>query len=204
MAAVNYLGLKFGKLIVIARDQNPPPNSNRSYWICQCECGNQTSVRCDHLRTGNTTSCGCSHWDHKITHGMYKTKEYKIWKWIKSRCYSKNDNAYNDYGGRGIIMSDEWKNSFENFYKDMGPKPFPEASIERKDVNKGYNKDNCIWIHKNEQQRNTRRTRIKNMDQANLIRNLYETGKFTQKQIAEFYNVSEGCIAGIIKNRNWI
>lgn len=85
---------------------------------------------------------------------MTESVEYETWCRIKYRCYNKKSKDYNDYGGRGIEMCDEWKNSFENFYKDMGKRPSKNHSIERLDVNKGYSSDNCLWITNDKQARN--------------------------------------------------
>jgi hypothetical protein len=70
---------------------------------------------------------------------------YRVWIDIKSRCSNKNTKQYKDYGGRGITICDEWKNSFTAFYKDMGDIPFEGAQIDRKNVEEGYNKNNCRW-----------------------------------------------------------
>jgi hypothetical protein len=82
---------------------------------------------------------------------------YSIWKGMKSRCQNPNKKQYHDYGGRGITVCPEWKNSFKQFILDMGPRPFGYL-LERRDNDKGYNKDNCKWATRQEQQRNRRCT----------------------------------------------
>ncbi len=74
------------------------------------------------------------------------------------RCYDKKAKQYADYGGRGITVCDEWRTNFKQFSQDMGPRP-SNFTLERKDNNKGYNKDNCKWASRTEQQRNQRVTR---------------------------------------------
>lgn len=88
-------------------------------------------------------------------HGMTGTSEHNKWKSIKKRCFNKNSKAYKEYGGRGITMCEEWKNSFSAFYKDMGDCP-EGYSIERLDVNGNYEPNNCIWADKTTQSRNRR------------------------------------------------
>lgn len=80
--------------------------------------------------------------------------EYTIWLGMKRRCYNANVKNYDRYGGRGIKISQEWFYSFWEFYKDMGPRPSSEHSIERKDNSKGYCKENCKWATRKEQCRN--------------------------------------------------
>lgn len=123
-------------------------------WECLCDCGNTTYVIASHLRSGNTKSCGCLRNKDKITHGKRATTEWTIWHGIKQRCYNPNNKAYKYYGGRGIFMCRRWRNSFENFYTDMGDRP-KDLSIDRINNNGPYGKWNCHWAT-NKQQANNR------------------------------------------------
>lgn len=86
-------------------------------------------------------------------------KEYRIWKAMKSRCYSPSQaNSY--YQKEGIKVCDEWLHDFNKFLQDMGPIPSQEHSIERKDIKLGYCKENCEWIHIKKQSLNRRNSRM--------------------------------------------
>ncbi|BAW18975.1 hypothetical protein [Ralstonia phage RP12] len=95
---------------------------------------------------------------------MAASTEYCIWSGIKKRCYNKNSRKYKDYGGRGITMCDEWRESFEAFYADMGPRPSLGHSIDRKNNDEGYSKENCRWATAEEQQNNKRSNLLHELD----------------------------------------
>lgn len=88
-------------------------------------------------------------------HGMRHTRQYNIWALMKARCDNKNCPAFNNYGGRGISYAQEWV-SFENFWKDMKDGYSDDLTLERRDVNQGYSKENCLWATRSEQSKNKR------------------------------------------------
>ncbi len=129
-------------------------------WRCDCDCGTQTVVTSGDLNSGNSRSCGCLHKeiDSKThtTHGMCGTPEYRSWYHMKDRCINLKNKNYQDYGGRNINVCEEWLNSFENFFADMGFKPHSGLTLERWDNEKGYSRENCIWTSRVVQGRNQR------------------------------------------------
>ena len=159
-------------------------SKGKSIWECICTCGNITRVSLDRLTSGNTRSCGCLKSENivldKTVHGHAKhgfsTPEYRSWQGMKYRCYNPKSKSYQDYGGRGIKVCEKWKNSFENFLKDVGLKPSKEYSLDRIDVNGDYTPENVKWSTNKEQVLN-RRPSIKNQDILALKRELIEYKK---------------------------
>lgn len=88
------------------------------------------------------------------THGMRGTPEYRAWCNIKARCTDQNRADWSRYGGKGIKMCSEWSDSFEKFYRDIGPRPSPRHSIDRIDGARGYEPGNCRWASLATQSRN--------------------------------------------------
>lgn len=132
-----------------------------AYWLCRCECGKETVAQAGHLRSGQYKSCGCLSREQTrarfTTHGKRKSPEYQSWRAMIERCCNHSNASYGNYGGRGIIVCERWRTSFEAFYADMGPKPAGNRiSIERLNNNGHYEPGNCKWATMNEQQRNTR------------------------------------------------
>src|ERR1043166_5489142 len=158
---IDITGQPFGRWTVLGRAES---QDGRAYWHCRCICGSMRDVHGKSLRQGKSTSCGCV-WkelphEYAKTHGMTNTREYHSWAGMKSRCTNPRDRAYARYGGRGITVCDAWVQSFESFYKDMGPCPSPKHSLERRNNEKGYAPDNCYWATSTQQNRNRCNTRL--------------------------------------------
>ena len=137
-------------------------------WSCKCTCGKEVEVRASDLKSGNTKSCGCrrsrvagikslKHGQTSKKHHTEYSKIYKTWRSMLNRCHTISSSSYLNYGGRGITVCDEWRESFEAFYKDMGEPP-EQYTLERVDVNRGYEKNNCKWIPISDQVKNKRNT----------------------------------------------
>lgn len=156
-------GQKFGRLTVLRYAGITPDHHARWECVCDCPAKGIKIVTTGKLRRGHVRSCGClereSRGLHWKTHGMSRTPEHWCWFSMKQRCLNPKADNYADYGGRGIKVCDRWIASFEAFYEDMGKKPSPKHSIDRKDVNGPYDKENCRWATKKEQSRNRRNTR---------------------------------------------
>lgn len=158
--SIDLTGKTFGFLTVISRGKSI---TKKVKWLCKCNhknCHNFTIVAGDKLRSGHTQSCGCLKFiklRKEVTkHGLYLSREHKIWRKMKSRCLNPNDASYFRYGKRGITICESWINSFETFYCDMGISPSIRHSIERINNNLGYNKKNCKWALATEQAQNRR------------------------------------------------
>ncbi len=157
-------GKRFGRLTVIKRAPNSP-SSPSTRWFCVCDCGKEKIVYAPRLKDGTSVSCGCYGRERvkeaAIKHGGRSTRLYHIWAMIKQRTSNPNHTAYNNYGGRGIQICDEWRNDFPAFrtwaisagYTD-------QLSIDRIDNDGNYEPSNCRWVDTREQNRNQRQNII--------------------------------------------
>lgn len=155
-------GQRFGELVVLHRATNY--GGSATAWLCRCDCGNEKVFLAANLTTGRSTSCGCSRLrktSQKLsTHRETKSRLYHIWGNMLTRCYNKNSAHYIHYGARGIVVCEEWK-KYENFRDWALSNGYDEhLTIERKNVNGGYDPDNCVWATRKQQANNKRTSRI--------------------------------------------
>ena len=134
-------------------------------------------------------------------HGMSRTPTHNSWTAMKQRCLNPNMPDYHNYGGRGIQVCDEWKDSFIAFYEDMGERP-EGTSLVRKDNNGNYEPSNCFWGNSLERTLSRRATKL-NLEDIKNIKKLLREGNLTQTKIARMYGVSNMCIYDIKTGRNW-
>src|SRR5207237_2522505 len=164
MKPMSLAGERFGRLLVLHEAPRLSKDQYMRYWHCRCDCGKECDVPQKCLRRGTTKSCGC--WKAEVskmrqtTHGRSGSPEYRCWCSMKRRCLNPTIFDAPLYRDRGITVCDLWKDSFEAFLKDMGPRPGLNWSIDRIDNSLGYEKSNCRWATMAEQAVNTRRNRI--------------------------------------------
>lgn len=159
---LNLLGQRFGRAVVtrfagIARQGK----GQVSLWEITCDCGKTKTVASGHLRSGHTASCGCFHvqatGDRARTHGWSSKPGFSNWRAMIDRCIRPEATGYKNYGGRGIVVCDEWMDDFDAFMKEIGPYPGKKYTIERINVNGNYEPGNVRWATQLEQTHNMRK-----------------------------------------------
>jgi hypothetical protein len=98
-----------------------------------------------------------SHGEVKLINGKrVATPEYRSWQMMKNRCHNPKARDYAYYGGRGISVCQKWRDSFDAFLADVGRRPSPAHTLERRNTNRGYSPSNCYWATREAQSRNRR------------------------------------------------
>jgi hypothetical protein len=200
---IDMTGCRSGLLLVVRLAERE--GRRLAYWVCQCDCGREHTVRGGHLRDGLVTHCGCRSAEIRakgaMTHGMSKTPEYLAWCCMKNRCFKPQDKQYPNYGGRGIRVCDEWRNSFEAFFDHVGPRPSSDHSIDRINNDGNYEPGNVRWATPEEQARNTRCTKL-SLEDAREIRRLRAAG-VPFKVLRDRFGISDALISNIQADRVW-
>lgn len=145
------VGSKFGRLTVksFTRWHISDDGMKTSLWDCECDCGGSIEMRRSYLNATELPSCGCYKSEVlselKTIHGMYGTPTYMSWRKMKERCLAEYYKEKEYYQDRGIGICQEWIESFQAFYDDMGERP-EGTTLDRIDADKGYFKENCRWV----------------------------------------------------------
>lgn len=161
---LNLVGQRFGRLVVTEYVGINRSKSGHTYsqFKCLCDCGNETIKRGTDIKSGSVNSCGCLRREisrNKATyHGFTHTKLYNVWKSMRGRCNCPSDQAYKNYGGRGITYDPSWEDykTFHEWAYRTGYVQDSGLTLERIDVNKGYSPDNCCWVDMKRQSNNKR------------------------------------------------
>ena len=153
-------GQRFGRLVVVGRADPPVNKRGNARWHCHCDCGRECDVIGSCLRCGHTASCGCLRKERALaantTHGQTGSRLYRIWYNMRTRCENPHGTHYDNYGGRGISVCEEW-HDFANFMQWAERTGYREnLTLDRIDANEGYNPVNCRWVTMREQNRNRR------------------------------------------------
>ena len=129
-----------------------------TYWRIRCDCGVAKDIAGSNIE--KCKSCGCLRYV-KIgllnrTHGQSSSSLYEVWQSMRARCERQTNQAYKDYGGRGIKVCDEWSD-YVAFQRDMGPTYLPGLTLDRTNNDLGYCASNCQWVTRKVQANNRRR-----------------------------------------------
>lgn len=156
-------GIVSGELTVIGFSHK---KGKRSWWRCQCNCGNVINVRSDSITSASTKSCGCLTKKRVTTHKMSGTRFYRIWSDMKKRCLNKNSKTFKWYGAKNINVCSEWLD-FNGFYNDMYESYLKaysknkKCTLDRINNGNGYSKSNCRWVSHKENCNNRESTVFK-------------------------------------------
>lgn len=159
--AIDITGERYGRLIAIRRLDRR--RNGHTVWLCKCDCGNETEVVIGSLRNGLTRSCGCLNAERRIEHGMTHTRLYGVWLGMRRRCDYKKHRDYPNYGGRGIKVCPQWRDSFSSFYEWAiangydETAPYMACTLDRIDPDGDYEPSNCRWVDAKTQANNRRK-----------------------------------------------
>lgn len=190
--AFDLKGRRFGRLLVLRVAQERL--KGKLCWVCLCDCGVVKTLPAARLLAGNAKSCSCLAKEvasaRLKTHGMSKTPPFDAWKAMRERCNNVNCRAYPNYGGRGITVCAEWQESFESFWRDMGPTYKEGLTLERVNNETGnYCKENCSW----------ETYKVQNNNRRNNVWVTTPSGEMTVTQASEHFGIKTSTLEARIR-----
>lgn len=193
-------GQVFGYLTVIDKSETPRYWAKSNDYDCLCVCGKITQATARQLagEVVRKRSCGCKSREMTkpfvTTHGKGEHRLYRIYHHMKERCINPKNDSYDNYGGRGIEVCDEWRDDFMEFYNWALANGYEETlTIDRIDNNGNYEPGNCRWVNQKVQQNNRRMNRV-----------LQHNGQsMTSTQWAEHLNISYKTLERRINHLGW-
>ena len=155
-------GLKFGRVLIVSYCGR---RHHSSVWVGRCDCGAEREFASTALLNGTTKSCGCLRRERagglSYKHGQCggenrkrRPPEYKAWEQMRDRCVNEQHVQWKWYGGKGVVVCDEWVNNFEAFIRDVGPRPTAKHTLDRINSNGNYEPSNVRWATWTQQARN--------------------------------------------------
>lgn len=193
--AEELIGRKFNCLTVVCK--TGLSSNNGVFLLCRCDCGMHGIVSTNRIHSGHTKSCGCLSLSAGKPQRFSKHPLYSIWKGMIERCYRPAYHGFANYGGRGIRVCERW-HDVRNFIIDMDPRPSLSHSIDRINNNGIYEPDNVRWATAREQQANTRRTRLTEVDAAHI-----RSDSRRHELIAHDYGISCSLVSMVKTERRW-
>lgn len=156
MKASDLINHEFKTWLVVSRSNKKI--SRNILWDLVCiKCGATKTTTSSNINRDSVRGCSCSYSDNRIKHGHgtngNPSRTYRIWNAMLQRCNNPNSKAYEKYGAKGVTVCDRWEESFANFLEDMGEAP-DKLTIDRKNHQEGYYKENCRWATYTQQNRN--------------------------------------------------
>lgn len=165
------VGDRFGRLVIISSnpERRLKEGKKKLWWLCRCDCGQESFFLATRLRGGRSTSCGCKRLESLkpgnganakysvLTTSPNGRRTYASYQSMLARCTDTRSQNFKNYGGRGIVVCDRWRQSYQNFLDDMGLRP-AGTTIGRENNNGNYEPENCRWETNAEQSGNKRNT----------------------------------------------